>query len=122
MDEKQLKKIDEHVGKQLRSIRTQRGFSQERLAAEVDLTFQQLQKYEHGRNRISASRMFQFSEILEISPSFFFKGLSHRKEKPSLSINPQHVRLIQYYDAAPPALRKAALKLLKTCDPDTAED
>lgn len=116
MDEKQLKKIDQHVGKQLRSIRTQRGYSQERLAAEVDLTFQQLQKYEHGRNRISASRMFQFSEILEIPPAFFFEGLPHHKKKPLPILSPQHVKLINYYDAAPAGLRKLALKILKSPD------
>lgn len=120
MNEKQLKKVDEHVGKQLRSIRTQRGYSQEGLAAEVGLTFQQLQKYEYGRNRISASRMFQFSEILQIPPSFFFKGLPHTEEKPCVSLNPQHVRLLKYYDAAPPALRKAVLKLLKSWDSGAA--
>lgn len=122
MDEEQLKKIDEHVGKQLRDIRTQRGYSQEGLAAEVGLTFQQLQKYEYGRNRISASRMFQFSEILQIPPSFFFKGLSQHQEKPSLRLSRQHVRLIQYYDAACPALRKTVLKLLKAAGSGAAED
>lgn len=66
--------VDRYVGSQLRRRRTAIGLSQERLAAEVGLTFQQIQKYERGINRISASRLFQFSRVLAVPISYFFDG------------------------------------------------
>jgi transcriptional regulator with XRE-family HTH domain len=51
------------------------GLSQERLATQVGLTFQQIQKYEKGANRITASRLFHFGRILEVPPSFFFDDM-----------------------------------------------
>lgn len=55
--------------------------SQEELADAVDLTFQQIQKYERGMNRVSASRLYQFSDILEVPVSYFYDGLSDSKGK-----------------------------------------
>ena len=51
------------------------GFSQEKLAEAVGLTFQQIQKYEKGANRIGASRLYQFSQILDVPPSYFFDSM-----------------------------------------------
>ncbi|MBI1300445.1 MAG: helix-turn-helix domain-containing protein [Alphaproteobacteria bacterium] len=67
--------IDKHVGKQLRNRRTLLGLSQEKLADYVGVTFQQVQKYERGSNRISASRLFSFSKILDVSIDYFYDGL-----------------------------------------------
>ncbi len=64
--------VDVHVGNRLRFRRTILGFSQERLGDEVGLTFQQIQKYERGANRIGASRLYQFSQILGVPVSYFF--------------------------------------------------
>lgn len=64
--------IDIHVGNRLRFRRTLLGYSQERLGDEVGLTFQQSQKYERGANRIGASRLYQFSRILDVPVSYFF--------------------------------------------------
>jgi transcriptional regulator with XRE-family HTH domain len=64
------------VGKRLRLRRTLLGLSQEKLSESVGLTFQQIQKYERGANRIGASRLFQFSQILDVPIGFFFEGLS----------------------------------------------
>lgn len=66
--------VDRYVGSQLRRRRTAIGLSQDRLAAEVGLTFQQIQKYERGINRISASRLFQFCRVLAVPISYFFDG------------------------------------------------
>jgi transcriptional regulator with XRE-family HTH domain len=68
--------IDIHVGKRLKQRRTQLGFTQEKLAQAVELTFQQVQKYERGINRIGASRLYQLSQVLKISVSYFFEGYS----------------------------------------------
>lgn len=67
--------IDAHVGARLRLRRTLAGMSQTELGSKIGLTFQQIQKYEKGANRIGAGRLFQFAEILGVPPSFFFDGL-----------------------------------------------
>lgn len=67
--------VDVHVGARVRLRRTLLGFSQEKLGDAVGLTFQQIQKYERGANRIGASRVFEFSKILEVPISFFFDDM-----------------------------------------------
>ena len=67
--------VDKHVGKQLRSRRTLLGLSQEKLAEFIGVTFQQVQKYERGTNRVSASRLYSFSKILDVSIDYFYEGL-----------------------------------------------
>lgn len=69
--------IDAHVGARLRLRRTLAGMSQTELGAKIGLTFQQIQKYEKGANRIGAGRLYQFADILGVPPSFFFDGLSN---------------------------------------------
>jgi transcriptional regulator with XRE-family HTH domain len=66
--------VDIHVGKQVRKLRLILGVTQVELAAQLDLSFQQVQKYETGANRLSASRMFEISEILGVETSAFFEG------------------------------------------------
>jgi transcriptional regulator with XRE-family HTH domain len=66
--------IDRHVGARVRMRRMMVGMSQEKLGEALGLTFQQVQKYEKGANRISASRLQQISESLGIPLSYFFKG------------------------------------------------
>jgi len=65
-------KVDVHVGQRLRVRRSLLGMSQEKLADAVGLTFQQVQKYERGINRISAGRLFQFSKILDVPIAYFY--------------------------------------------------
>jgi transcriptional regulator with XRE-family HTH domain len=64
--------IDKHAGARLRMRRMMVGMSQEKLAAAVGITFQQIQKYEKGANRIAASRLQQIARILQVPPAFFF--------------------------------------------------
>lgn len=66
--------IDIGAGKRLKAIRMLNGLSQYGLADKVGVTFQQLQKYERGTNRISASRLYQFSIVLNVPVSEFFPG------------------------------------------------
>ena len=73
--------VDVHVGRRLRLRRTLLGISQEKLGEAVGLTFQQIQKYERGANRVSASRLFEFSKILDISISYFFDDMGKEVEK-----------------------------------------
>ncbi len=69
-------KIDVHVGNRLRLRRMMLGFSQEQLGMLVGITFQQIQKYERGTNRISASRLWDFSKVLRVPISFFYAEMS----------------------------------------------
>ena len=66
--------IDKHVGSRVRMRRMMLGMSQEKLGDALGLTFQQVQKYEKGANRIGASRLQQISNILQVPVSFFFEG------------------------------------------------
>jgi transcriptional regulator with XRE-family HTH domain len=66
--------IDQHVGYRLRMRRKMLGLTQKALAHALALTFQQVQKYENGTNRISASRLQQLSQILKVPVAFFFEG------------------------------------------------
>lgn len=67
--------IDAYVGKRLRFRRKMQSMSQTKLGDAVGLTFQQIQKYERGANRIGASRLFEFSQILEVPVSYFFDDM-----------------------------------------------
>jgi len=74
--------VDVHVGHRLRLRRALLGISQEKLGESVGLTFQQIQKYERGTNRIGASRLFQFSCILEVPVAFFFNDMPEDLKTP----------------------------------------
>lgn len=66
--------IDKHVGSRVRMRRVLLGMSQEKLGEALNLTFQQVQKYEKGTNRIGASRLQQISKTLNVPPAYFFDG------------------------------------------------
>ena len=89
--------VDIYVGKQLRMQRSVMGMSQEALAKAVGITFQQVQKYERGINRMSASRLYDFSQVLCVPISYFFEGLS------GTGTNDNYT-----YDDASPALNAVA--------------
>ena len=65
--------IDVHVGQRLRQRRVLAGLSQEKLARMVGITFQQIQKYERGANRIVASRLYQLAQVLDVPVNYFFE-------------------------------------------------
>ena len=68
--------VDIHVGSRVRMRRTLLGMSQEKLGNALALTFQQVQKYERGANRVGASRLFEISQILDVPISFFFEEMA----------------------------------------------
>ena len=70
-----LHPVDAHVGGRLRQRRTLLGMSQTKLGTAVGLTFQQIQKYERGSNRIGASRLFEFAKVLDVPASHFFEEM-----------------------------------------------
>lgn len=70
------KSIDAHIGSRLRLRRLMRGISQESLGELLSVTFQQVQKYEKGTNRVSASRLYEMAQILDVPIDYFFDGLT----------------------------------------------
>jgi transcriptional regulator with XRE-family HTH domain len=77
MAKKPLDPIDKHVGSRVRMRRMMLGMSQTNLGDALGITFQQVQKYEKGSNRISASRLLHMSQILQVPVPFFFEGAPH---------------------------------------------
>src|SRR3546814_20113266 len=73
--------VDVHVGSRVRLRRTLLGMSQEKLGEAIGLTFQQVQKYERGTNRIGASRLFDLSKVLDVPVGFFFEELGDWNSK-----------------------------------------
>ena len=67
--------VDVHVGTRVRLRRTLLGMSQEKLGEAIGLTFQQVQKYERGTNRIGASRLYELSRVLDVPVGFFFEEI-----------------------------------------------
>ena len=121
--------LDVHIGSRIRLRRTLLGYSQAKLASAIGLTFQQIQKYEHGSNRIGASRLHQLSRVLEVPVDFFFEeapsvvglpapGLAEEAEPYDAGPDPMQRRetleLIRaYYRVEDPATRRRVLDLLK---------
>jgi transcriptional regulator with XRE-family HTH domain len=72
--------VDVHVGKRIRHRRWMNGTTQQQLAEAVGIKFQQIQKYETGMNRVSASRLWDIANVLNVNVSFFFEGLEEQKQ------------------------------------------
>lgn len=125
--------VDIHVGGRLRLRRLLLGYSQQKLAKAVDLTFQQIQKYERGANRISASRLYQFSKVLNVPVSFFFDDMDDSVAGQSTGRGAgggtfdqaqfserETVTLIRaYYGIVDPAVRRGIFELIRST---TAKD
>ena len=75
-------RVDSHVGDRIRRRRIMMGYTQEQLADSLEISYQQIQKYETGANRVSAGRLFQIAECLETEVAFFFDGLTVRSSGP----------------------------------------
>ncbi len=122
--------IDVHVGSRVRLRRTLLGMSQEKLGEAIGLTFQQVQKYERGANRIGASRLFDLSRVLDVPVSFFFDDMpvsdeamlaaSSSTEERSGSYEPdpmakrETLELVRaYYRINDPSVRKRLFELTK---------
>ncbi len=101
--------IDVHVGGRVRLRRTLLGMNQTQLAEAFDLTFQQIQKYERGFNRISASRLYQLCHVLDVPIEYFFEELEGRAPAPSLDdvmLKRETLELVRaYYRIPDPKVR-----------------
>ena len=125
--------IDIHVGNRIRLRRTLLGLSQERLADALGLTFQQVQKYERGANRVSSSRLYDLARTLDVSLSYFFEEMSasvaaqtpskllDAKKLPEIGedrdpmARRETLELVRaYYRIADSAVRKQLYNLVKT--------
>lgn len=127
--------LDVEVGRRLRLRRKILGMSQQQLAESVGITFQQVQKYERGVNRLSASRIWDFAAILGVPVSFFFDGLDGvdmgrtipraREDANKLSTlgagtedpttRAETLELCYAFWATPPRIRQTFLDFVKTC-------
>lgn len=90
--------IDRHVGKRVRLARLEAGLSQDELGRGIGVSFQAVQKYEQGENRVSASRLFRTAQLVEQPVSFFFEGLDH--EAPAADVvmfRPEELDLVRHY-------------------------
>lgn len=135
--------IDMHVGKRVRLRRTLLGMSQEQLGAELNITFQQVQKYERGANRISASRLWDISQILDVPISYFFDDMSENTMRSSprwvsrgdvmdaMTSQPlkdpmarrETLELVRaYYTIEKPALRKRIAEMVKSIATTLADE
>lgn len=122
--------IDLHVGQRVRQRRTLLGYSQERLADALNLTFQQVQKYERGANRVGAGRLYELSCALDVPVNYFFEGLpaapegaasgpamkeaAQRQYEADPMVQRETLLLVRaYYDINDPALRRRVLDLIR---------
>ena len=99
--------VDVHVGSRVRLRRTLLGMSQEKLGDAIGLTFQQVQKYERGANRVGASRLYDLSRVLDVPVSYFFEELGDAA--PSGSTTEQNTESYQ----SNPMMKRETLELVR---------
>ncbi|TCP62958.1 transcriptional regulator with XRE-family HTH domain [Rhodovulum bhavnagarense] len=111
--------VDVHVGKRIRHRRWMVGMTQQQLAARVGIKFQQIQKYETGMNRVSASRLWDISEALDVPVSFFFEGLDDKGRAAGTSVqddilsDKEALELVRSYYAIPENQRRRLFELAR---------
>lgn len=105
--------IDVHVGARVRLRRTLLGMSQEKLGEALGLTFQQVQKYERGANRVGASRLFDLSRVLDVPVSFFFDDMSGEIEALSPRLISGLAEDPAVFDGADPMTKRETLDLVR---------
>jgi len=112
--------VDVHVGKRIRHRRWMVGMTQQQLAEKVGIKFQQIQKYETGMNRVSASRLWDISEALAVPINFFFEGLEGGAAEQADSTLPgdiladkEALELVRSYYAIPENQRRRLFELAR---------
>ncbi|ABV94508.1 putative transcriptional regulator [Dinoroseobacter shibae DFL 12 = DSM 16493] len=113
--------VDVHVGKRVRHRRWMVGMTQQQLADKVGIKFQQIQKYETGMNRVSASRLWEIASSLGVPVSFFFEGLgaaqvaqTHDIDMPGdLLSDKEALELVRSYYAIPETQRRRLFDLAR---------
>ena len=96
---------DVEIAKRVRALRLQRGMSQTELGGVLEVTFQQVQKYETGSNRISAGRLQQIAEVLEVPVAYFYAGLDDGENPAAASRAEPEVDLLQSAACGPAGAR-----------------
>lgn len=96
--------VDTHVGSRLKFRRVEMGLSQEKLGESLGLTFQQIQKYEKGSNRIGASRLFEIAKVLEVPVQFFFENLpsdsDYEEANPGFAESPSEYNVMNFLNTS----------------------
>ncbi|MEM7046480.1 MAG: helix-turn-helix transcriptional regulator [Pseudomonadota bacterium] len=107
--------IDVHVGQNLRTRRKELGLSQERIAQVFGISFQQVQKYERGTNRICASKLYILSKVLEVPVSYFFEQAPPVSDVPNHQDIPDDVLDLTelYYQIKDPQVRQRVVSLAR---------
>lgn len=110
--------VDAHVGKRIRHRRWMVGMTQQQLADKVGIKFQQIQKYETGMNRVSASRLWDVADALGVSISFFFEGLADGPAaagaaQGDMMADKEALELVRSYYAIPEAQRRRLFDLAR---------
>ncbi|WP_417606718.1 helix-turn-helix domain-containing protein [Primorskyibacter flagellatus] len=111
--------VDVHVGKRIRHRRWLVGMTQQQLAERVGIKFQQIQKYETGANRVSASRLWDIADALEVPVSFFFEGLETTETESNESApadilgDKEALDLVRSYYAIPENQRRRLFELAR---------
>jgi transcriptional regulator with XRE-family HTH domain len=120
--------IDFHIGKRLRRRRRLLGLTQQQLAESVGIRFQQIQKYECGANRVSASRLYELSESLDVPAQYFYEGISPDENKADdpdvmaadILSQKETMDLVRAYYRLGERPRKRLLELAKSLEPAEA--
>ena len=118
----QANTVDTYVGQRIRDKRNERGMSQTEVANAIGVTFQQVQKYERGTNRVGASRLFDLSRILSVPIQYFFAGLNNQStpiEKEDDNVihlmKPDTVELVEaYYKVENLQVRRQILSTIRS--------
>ena len=110
--------VDVHVGQRVRQRRWMVGMTQQQLGNKVGIKFQQIQKYETGTNRISASRLWDIASALDVPVSFFFEGLEGHISHPSAShgdilTDKEALDLVRAYYSIPETQRRRLFDLAR---------
>ena len=107
--------IDQHIGQRVRERRIVLGLSQTVLADGLGITFQQLQKYEKGHNRIAAGRLYGCAQLLKVPPSYFFEGLEgFDSGTPDATRSDEELELARaYYSIDDPTQRQRVRRLIQ---------
>ena len=108
--------VDMHVGKRVRLRRTLLGLSKEQLGTELNITFQQVQKYERGANRISASRLWDIGQILDVPINYFFEDMTENTMRSSPRRVSRGSEMLDLSDEQikDPMARRETLELVRT--------
>lgn len=121
--------VDVHVGKRVRHRRWMVGMTQQQLAGKVGIKFQQIQKYETGMNRISASRLWDIAEALDVQVSFFFEGIDAQVDANGpdktgipgdILADKEALELIRSYYQIPEGQRRRLFELARAISEDAA--